>query len=118
MCLHDVIRPVPAAVPLPQESGKCTATIPRCVRDQREETHSSCGRSEPGMTEVEYQIRDQYREASSATSAKPAWFIITSEEIGIIHRYLSEFEQNVPEHEKECTREISRILKTVERRLA
>ena len=118
MCMHDVIHPIPAAVPPPQESGKCTTTLPRCGRDQREEPHRSCGRSEPGMTDAEYQIRDQYQEGTPATSAKPAWFIITSEEIGIIHRHLSEIEQNGQEHEKKCAREIARILETVERRLA
>ena len=70
------------------------------------------------MTDTEYQTRNQYQEKTPATSAKPAWFIITSEEIGIINRHLSGIEQNAPEHEKECAREISRILKTVERRLA
>ena len=117
MCLHDVIHPIPAALPPPQESSKCT-TFPGASRDHREETHGTFGRSEPGRTDAEYQIRDQCREASSATSPKPAWFIITSEEIGIIHRHLSEIEQNGPEHRNECAREISRILETVERRLA
>ena len=70
------------------------------------------------MTDAEYQILDQCREVTPATSPKPAWFIITSEEIGIMYRHLSGIGQNVPEHEKECTREISRILKTVERRMA
>ena len=70
------------------------------------------------MIEAEYQKRDLCQDATPATSPKPAWFIITSEEIGIIYRHLSRIEQNVPEHEKECTREISHILKTVERRMA
>jgi|WetSurMetagenome_2_1015567.scaffolds.fasta_scaffold59627_3 hypothetical protein len=70
------------------------------------------------MTDAEHQIRGQYQDATPATSPKPAWFIITSEEIRIINRYLSRIEQNAPEHEMEGTREISRILKTVERRLA
>jgi hypothetical protein len=116
--MHDVIHHVPAAVPLPQESGKCTTTIPRRGRDQREESHRSCGRREPGMTDAEYQIQYQYQEGTPATSPKPVWFIITSEEIGIINRHLSGIEHNGPEHKKKCAREISRILETVERRLA
>ncbi|MFA6364020.1 hypothetical protein [Methanoregula sp.] len=70
------------------------------------------------MINAGYQIRDQHQEASQTRSPKTTWFIITSEEIGIINRHLSGIEQNAPEHEKECAREISRILKTVERRLA
>ena len=112
MCLHDII---PKS--LPQESRKYT-THPRRGRDHQEETHGSCGGREEGMTDTEYQIRDQYQEGTPATSPKPAWFIITSEEIGIICRHLSDIEQDTPAHGTECVREISRILKTVERRLA
>jgi len=112
MCLHDII---PKS--LPQESSKCT-TLPRRDRDHQEETHGPCGGREVGMTDTEYQIRDQYQEGTSSTSLKPAWFIITSEEIGIIYRHLSDIEQDTPAHGTECVREISRILKIVERRMA
>ena len=47
-----------------------------------------------------------------------AWFIITSEEIDRIHEQLDDIERDLPKHEYERTREISRIIDTVERRLA
>jgi len=47
-----------------------------------------------------------------------AWFIITSEEIDRIHEQLSDIEQDLPDRDREYAREISSILKTVERRLA
>jgi hypothetical protein len=47
-----------------------------------------------------------------------AWFIITSEEIGRIHEQLSDIEQELPDCDRKCAREISRIIETVERRMA
>jgi hypothetical protein len=47
-----------------------------------------------------------------------AWFIITSEEIDRIHEQLSEIERDLPDRDRECAREISHIIETVERRLA
>jgi hypothetical protein len=47
-----------------------------------------------------------------------AWFIITSEEIDRIHEQLSDIEQDLPDRNQKGTREISRIIETVERRMA
>jgi 16S rRNA C1402 (ribose-2'-O) methylase RsmI len=46
------------------------------------------------------------------------WFIITSEEIDRIHEQLSDIEQDLPDRDRDCAREITRIIETVERRMA
>ncbi|MFA5237650.1 MAG: hypothetical protein WC362_07345 [Methanoregula sp.] len=70
------------------------------------------------MTDAEYNLENQYPEESHAKPAKLTWYIITSEEVGIIHRYLSEIEQDAPEHATEGVSEIARIITSVEQRMA
>ena len=119
MCMHNFIRTTPAAVVLQQERKGTTATpFPGAAGITGENLRVPAAGRDPAIIYAEYSTRDQHQNASPAASQKPAWCIITSEEIGIIYRYLSEIEQAAPEHDKECALEISCMLETVERRLA
>jgi len=59
----------------------------------------------------------QFPATSPAKPQKNTWFIITSEEIKTIRQYLSDIEPDAPEYSRERTREISRIMDIIEKRL-
>ena len=118
MYLHHVIYARPATALLPQERIETAGpSFPGAAGITGEIPGIPEGGA-PDMTYAGGSAGNLHQEASPATSPKPAWFIITSEEIGNIYRHLSEIERNAPEHDRESTREISRIIETVERPLA
>ena len=70
------------------------------------------------MTDEGCSVRIKHQRERRAMTPGHAWFIITSEEIDRIHEQLSDIEQDLPDRDRDCAREITRIIETVERRMA
>jgi hypothetical protein len=118
MCLHAFIHAIPAALSPQQEREENTATREGPERITTRELPGTCGRRGPVMTETELTTRAKYLETSQVRTPKTSWFIITSEEIAIIHRNLSEIEKTERADNKEYARKISHVLEIVRERLA